>query len=142
MTTVTLRSSPMACLCGTERSLPWTPPSCLPSRPMEPHALGVSLPARWPCLRPGAERKPHAPSSLAATAAAWSCLVSKSAAVGAQRLRTFCACSGQGARRPRGSAACASVGLCPSLIRPAQRRSLFGLCRQLDLRAFSWPEQP
>ena len=40
------------------------------------------------------------------------------------------ACSGQGARRPRGSAACASVGLRPSLVRPAQRRSL-------DLRAFS-----
>ena len=44
------------------------------------------------------------------------------------------------ARRPRGSAACASVGLRPSLVRPAQRRPLLPF--QLDLRAFSWPEQP
>ena len=39
----------VACLCGTERSLPWTPPSCLPSR-LEPHALGGPAPT-YPELR-------------------------------------------------------------------------------------------
>ena len=74
------------------RDLLLTPPLCLRSRLKEPPALGASLPAPSPSLKPSAAKRPHILSFMAATAAVWPRFASKPAAVGVAMLQTFCAC--------------------------------------------------